>query len=291
MTTHGQELDPNEPFSHASFTGKVGVITGGSQGLGLAAAELMVARGAAGLLLVARDAEKGNAAAARLSTPTCRVEFLSIDLSESGAVDAVADSVDTTFGTVHTAISCAAATGRGTVWNSTEQMWDDMLGLNVRVPAMLTTAMAKLMKRDDVSGTIVLVGSIAHHGGLSQLYTYSPTKHALETVARNAAFALMPHHIRINLINPGWMDTPAEHVVQKRFHGADDNWLADAEAEQPFNRLLKPQEVARGICFLASDESGMMTGSSIDFDQTIPGVGDMPRATEVPEYFEWQDAD
>ena len=121
------------------------------------------------------------------------------------------------------------------------------------------------------------------------LWPYSTSKHALESLVRNAAFSLMPERIRVNMLNPGWMDTPAEHETQQRFHDAPDDWLVAAEAAQPFGRLLKPQEVARGICFLASAESGMMTGASVDFDQTIPGAGDLPRAEPVPESFSWQD--
>jgi NAD(P)-dependent dehydrogenase (short-subunit alcohol dehydrogenase family) len=84
------------------------------------------------------------------------------------------------------------------------------------------------------------------------------------------------------------MDTPAEHEVQKKFHDAPDDWLQEAEAGRPFGRLLKPEEVARGICYLASGESGMMTGASIDLDQTIPGVGDLPLAKPVAEHYPWQ---
>lgn len=286
---HGQALDPANPFEHASFDDRVAVITGGTQGLGRATAELMKSRGARGLLLVGRDQAKGEAAAAELNGPDCRVEFVAADLMHAESIDLIAETTDSLFGTVDSVINCAASTGRGTVWNATADMWDEMLHVNVRAPALLITAMAKIMKREQTAGTFVLIGSVAHHGGITELYTYSPSKHALETVARNAAFSLMPHQIRVNLLNPGWMDTPAEHAVQQRFHGADDDWLTAAEAAQPFGRLLKPQEIARGICFLASRESGMMTGASIDFDQTIPGVGDMPRASVVPEHMPWQD--
>ena len=96
-------------------------------------------------------------------------------------------------------------------------------------------------------------------------------------MTRNAAFALMRDRIRVNLLNPGWMDTPAEDAIQRRYHGGGDDWLARAEAEQPFGRLIKPDEVARAICFLLSDESGMMTGACLDFDQSVIGAGSAPK--------------
>jgi len=84
---------------------------------------------------------------------------------------------------------------------------------------------------------------------------------------------VMRYGIRVNALAIGWMDTPGEDVIQKRFHGSEDGWLEAAEAELPFGRLLKPDEVARSIAYLASDESGMMTGSVIDFDQSVLGAG------------------
>ncbi len=283
-----QTLNPEMPFGHARFDERVALITGGSQGLGYATAELMRARGAAGLVIVGRDAAKGEAAAERLNGDGCTARFVRADLNGDTAVDEIMGVVDAEFGRVDTLVNCAAATWRGTVWNTTADMWDAMLGLNVKTPGLLVTACAKRMKQQGSGGTMVLVSSIAHHGANAVLWPYAASKHALEALVKNAAFSLMTEGIRVNMINPGWMDTPAEHEVQKRFHDAPDNWLEAAEASQPMGRLLKPQEVARGICFLASDESGMMTGASVDFDQTIPGVGDLPRAQPVPEHFPWE---
>ncbi|MFT7476091.1 MAG: NAD(P)-dependent dehydrogenase (short-subunit alcohol dehydrogenase family) [Verrucomicrobiales bacterium] len=285
-----QSLNTAKPFEHGNFDGKVAVITGGTQGLGFATAQLMKARGAAGLLIVGRDVDKGEAAAASLDSDECRAVFHSADLRDEVGVQSVIDRADSEFGVVHSLVSCAAATWRGTVWNTTAAMWDDMLALNVKTPALLVTGMAKIMKREQVPGTMVLIGSVAHHGGNEVLWPYSTSKHALETLVKNAAFSLMTEGIRVNMLNPGWMDTPAEHVVQMTFHDAPEDWLVAAEASQPTGRILKPQEIARGICFLASAESGMMTGISMDFDQTMPGVGDLPRAQPVPEHFDWEES-
>ena len=81
----------------------------------------------------------------------------------------------------------------------------------------------------------------------------------------------MRHGIRVNGLNIGWMDTPGEDRVMRPYHGAEDGWREAAEAEQPFGRLLKPAEVARTVAYLASAESGLMTGSIIDFDQSVAG--------------------
>jgi NAD(P)-dependent dehydrogenase (short-subunit alcohol dehydrogenase family) len=72
------------------------------------------------------------------------------------------------------------------------------------------------------------------------------------------------------------MDTPGEDVIQRRFHSDGQDWLEDAEAAQPFGQLIKPDEVARAIAFLASDDAGVMTGSIVDYDQSIMGGGSQP---------------
>jgi len=94
---------------------------------------------------------------------------------------------------------------------------------------------------------------------------------ALLTLTKNIAFSLMRDHIRVNGLNIGWTDTPGEHRIQTEFHHADPKWLEQAEARQPFGRLIKPDEVARAVAFLTSEESGLMTGSIIDFDQSVVG--------------------
>jgi NAD(P)-dependent dehydrogenase (short-subunit alcohol dehydrogenase family) len=80
----------------------------------------------------------------------------------------------------------------------------------------------------------------------------------------------------VNGLNIGWMNTPGEDAIQKREHGAEEGWLDAAKAKQPFGRLLETTEVAKAIAFLASDESGMMTGSLVDFDQSVLGCYDAP---------------
>lgn len=90
-------------------------------------------------------------------------------------------------------------------------------------------------------------------------------------LTKNTANALLWDKIRVNAILPGWVDTPGEHETLKKFHNAPDNWLEEAEKKRPHGRLLKPDELARAIAYLASDESGVMTGAIIDYEQGVFG--------------------
>lgn len=278
--------DALPPAFIGSFEGSYAVINGGSQGLGRAVAELMIARGLSGLVISGRNVDKGEATASALTDQGCPTHFISVDLSSPDGPEQVIAHADSLFGGIHAVVNCAAQTSRGSVWDTTADMWDVMMDTNLRAPGLTVSAAAKVMKREGIAGSIVNIGSVAGAGGQDFLYPYAATKGGLVALTRNAAYSLMRHRIRVNLLNPGWMNTPAEHDVQKHWHDAPDNWLELAEPTLPFGRLLDPGEVARAICFLASQESGMMTGSVIDFDQSVLGAGDAPRPSLDPTWGE-----
>ncbi len=144
------------------------------------------------------------------------------------------------------------------------------------------------MNRTAVAGSIVNISSVASYGSLPMLTAYASSKAALNVLTKNVAYSVMRHRIRVNALNLGWMDTPGEDAIQRRYHSGGDDWLAAAEVRLPFGRLLKPEEVARAIAFLACDESGMMTGAIVDFDQSVAGAGPQPVA---PPMEEWADGD
>jgi NAD(P)-dependent dehydrogenase (short-subunit alcohol dehydrogenase family) len=116
------------------------------------------------------------------------------------------------------------------------------------------------------------------------LTAYAASKANLVALTKNVAYSVMRHRIRANAINLGWMDTPGEDVIQRRYHSDGKDWLADAEAEMPFGRLIKPEEAARAIAFLASDESGMMTGAVLDFDQSVLGAWPKPIPSPIEQW-------
>jgi NAD(P)-dependent dehydrogenase (short-subunit alcohol dehydrogenase family) len=91
-------------------------------------------------------------------------------------------------------------------------------------------------------------------------------------MTKNIANAVRFDRVRVNALNMGWTATPGEHVTQMRWHGRSENWLAEVDREQRFGPLLRAEDVARAIAFLASDESALMTGAIVDFDQTVIGV-------------------
>jgi NAD(P)-dependent dehydrogenase (short-subunit alcohol dehydrogenase family) len=258
---------------HSRFDDKVLLLSGASRGVGEHVARQAKARGARGLVLVGRDEQAGEGLANELTGDGTTAIFVKADLSLPDEPKRIVDVVDREFGVVHGLLNSAAETSRGSVWNTTPEMFDKMMAVNVRAPLMLIQHCAILMKRNGVPGSVVNIGSVTGWGGDVALTHYAISKGALHTLTRNCAFSLMRDRIRVNLLNPGWMDTPTEDQTQRKWHGATDGWLEAAEKQQPLGRLIKPDELARTICFLLSDESGLMTGAIIDFDQSVVGAG------------------
>ena len=127
------------------------------------------------------------------------------------------------------------------------------------------------MIRENIHGTILNVLSMAMYSGMPFLTAYSGSKAALAIITKNVANGVSGHRIRVNALNIGWTDTPGEDTIQKKFHEGGEDWLEKAEAKVPFKRLTKPIDVARAAAYFCSEESGIVTGSIIDYDQTVNG--------------------
>lgn len=251
--------------------GKVAVVTGSTQGLGEAVARHFAERGAAGLVLCGRNAHRGEAVAAELTAQGCRAVFVQADLAEMDDTRAVMAAADRAFGRVDALVNAAGITDRGTLFDTSPELFDRMFAVNVRAPFFLMQDAAAIMRRERITGAMVNILSMSAHGGQPFIAAYSGSKGALATLTKNAAFSLLPWRIRVNGLNIGWMNTPGENRIMRLEHGATDGWLERAAADQPFGRLVEPAEVARVCAFLAGPESGLMTGAIIDFDQSVAG--------------------
>jgi NAD(P)-dependent dehydrogenase (short-subunit alcohol dehydrogenase family) len=252
--------------------GKIAVVTGGTQGLGAAIVSQLAMAGAAGIVACGRNADKGRAVADRVRTETgVRVEFVAADLASVADCRKVIADADKVFGRVDVLVNAAGLTDRGNLLNTSEELFDRMFAVNVRAPFFLMQETVKRMIRDGIEGSIVNIGSTSERAGQPFIAPYCASKGALATLTRNSGYALMRNRIRVNQLDIGWMASDGEDRIQREYHGAQGDWLAKAAAALPFGRLLAPAEVARAVAFLASDDSGMMTGSVIHFDQSVWG--------------------
>ncbi len=252
---------------------KVAVVTGSTQGLGEAIARrLIFEKMIGGLVICGRNVDNGRRLAGELASLGCRTEFVSADLTRVEDCQRVIDVARQAFDRIDYLVNAAATSERGTILDTSPQLFDRIVALNVRAPFFLMQGALKLMLERGTHGSIVNILSMSSHGGQPFLSAYSMSKGALATLTKNVANSVLKDHIRVNGLNLGWMDTPGEAAIQQRFHNASADWLKKAEQAQPLGRLVKPSEVAQVVMFFLSDRSGLMTGSIIDFDQQVLGT-------------------
>jgi len=260
-------------YKHMNYKDKIALITGSnSGGLGTTIATQLAEQGAKGIILTGRSktAETENIIEGIQKLGT-EVLFVTADLSNPEECISIISAVDKHFGRVDGLVNSAGTTSRGTIENTSVGLWDEIFAINVRAPFLLMQGCIRIMQREKMAGSIVNIITQSAHGGQPFVTPYAASKGALATLTRNVAHSQRFHQIRVNAIMPGWMDTPGEHDIQKSFHQAPDNWLELAEARQPMGKLIQPDELSRLATYLLSDQSGVITGSIIDYDQNVHG--------------------
>jgi NAD(P)-dependent dehydrogenase (short-subunit alcohol dehydrogenase family) len=259
-----------DPFAAHRLHGKVVVVTGSTQGLGAGIARRVVALGAAGVVVCGRDAHRGAAIRDELVGAGADAVFVGADLADPQQCRAIVHACDERFGRLDGLVNSAGVSSRGTLDDTSVELWDRLFAVNVRAPFVLMQEAARVMRREGGGGSVVNIITMASHGGEPALTGYAASKAALAALTRNAGYQLQPDRIRVNGLNIGWTATEGEHAVQTGT-GAPDDWRAAADASRPFGRLLSPDDIAPMVTYLLSDAAQMVTGSVIDFDQTVHG--------------------
>ena len=257
----------SDPFAAHRLDGKVVVVTGSTQGLGAAIARRAADLGVAGIVVTGRDRERGEAVRSELAS---QAVFVEADLMDPEACVEIIRACDERFGRLDGLVNAAGLSTRGTLDDTTVELWDRLFAINVRAPFLLMQHGARLMRRSGQGGSVVNIITMASHGGEPVLTAYASSKGALATLTRNAGYSLQPDRIRVNGLNIGWTVTEGEYGVQAE-SGAPGDWLTAADANAPLGRLLRPDDIAPMVTYLLSDASQMITGSVIDFDQNVLG--------------------
>ncbi|HET9631787.1 MAG TPA: SDR family oxidoreductase [Terrabacter sp.] len=252
------------------LSGKVALVSGGTQGLGAGIARA-AAREGASVVLTGRNTARGEAVAAELRATGTDAVFVRADLCDVSQARAAVAATLERHGRIDSLVNAAGMTARGTMLDTTPELFDQHIAVNLRAPFFLMQAAIADMVRRGEPGTIVNVISIDSHGGQAFLAPYVAAKAGLAGLTKNAAHAHRWDRIRINGLNMGWSATDGEDVTQQRTNDAGADWQEKAAAELPMGKLGQVDEIADFVVFLLSDRSGVVTGSVIDWDQNVIG--------------------
>ncbi|POX44054.1 SDR family oxidoreductase [Streptomyces sp. Ru72] len=244
---------------------KVVLVNGGSQGVGAGVVRAALREGAR-VVFTGRRADAGE----EFAKETGAV-FVRADLADPAEARSSVEQVVALCGRIDCLVNAAGLTSRGSLLDTTPELFDAHIAINLRAPFFAMQAAVRNMVDRGAPGTIVNIITSSAHGGQPFLAPYVAAKAGLMGLTRNAAHAHRWDRIRINGLNIGWTDTEGEDAIQRAFHGAGDDWREKAAEAVPMGRLGQVDEIADFAVFLLSDRSGVVTGSVIDWDQIVFG--------------------
>lgn len=238
--------------------GKVAVITGGSSGIGLATAKRFADEGAYVFIIGRRQSEleKAKASIGR------NVSIVQGDVTNLGDLDRLYAQVKAEKGAVDVVVASAAFVEPVTLEKITPQHFDSTFNVNARAALFSVQKALPLMTR---GGSIVLISSGMHLKGRPGYSTYAATKAALRSYARTWAAELKDRGVRVNTLSAGPTDTPMLNGLATTPEGTQAMKKMFASVV-PLGRIGRPEEVAAGALYLASDESSYVTGSDLVSD-------------------------
>src|SRR5260221_7478176 len=245
-----------------TLDGKVALITGGDSGIGLATAQRLVADGAY-VFITGRRKHELDSAVEQIGRNVTAVEG---DVSQLADLDRLFATVKERTGRIDILCANAGVGLRAPLGAISEEQFDRTFGVNVK-GALFTVQKALPLLPDGAS--IILTSSIVGSKGFADRSVYSATKAALRSFARTWTAELQPRKIRVNVVSPGYIDTPG----LRRLENTDSEDLnARFRDRVPLGRVGRPDDIASAVAFLASDESSYVSGIELFIDGGVAQV-------------------
>jgi NAD(P)-dependent dehydrogenase (short-subunit alcohol dehydrogenase family) len=243
---------------------KIALITGGNSGIGLATAKQFVNEGAYVFITGRREPELA-AAVKKIGRNVTAVQG---DVSKLGDLDRLFAQIKREKGTLDIVFANAGAAKLAPLGQITEEDYDSIFDINVK--GVLFTVQKALPLLPD-GASIILNASIVASKGFPEWSVYSATKAAVRSFARTWTADLKYRHIRVNAVSPGYTDTPglSELLASEEAGEQRKKMISDSV---PLGRFGTPDEIAKAVVFLASDDSGYITGTEVFVDGGVAQV-------------------
>jgi NAD(P)-dependent dehydrogenase (short-subunit alcohol dehydrogenase family) len=236
------------------FKDKVAIVTGGARGIGRAVADKLVTEGAR--VVVADVAFPDSVTAGAEDQSRLRHQ---IDLEQVETIPALVKAAVQKFGRVDVLVNNAGVEFGGTFFEVTPQVWDRHLNINLRA-MFFTTQHAATWMKDNGGGTVVNIASVQGAIFSPRYIPYTASKAGVRGLTSVMAVALAPYAIRVNAVAPGWTDTAMNKLA------SDDAGAEERMRLIPMRRIGKPVDIAEAVLYLASPQSGYITGQTLNVD-------------------------
>jgi len=242
--------------------GKVALITGGTEGMGFAAAKLFLDEGAT-VVISGRSQQKGAKALKKLVRHG-KVAFVRGDVSKASDAKRMVATAVRRFGRLDIVFNNAGIYLEKEAENTCEEEWDRVIDTNVKGTFLVSKYAVPQMKKQG-GGSIINNSSDAGLVGNRSCPAYCASKGAVTIMTKAMALDYAKYNIRVNCVNPAVIDTP---MLDREVRRSSDPgmYLKMSHEMQPIGRIGRPEEVAHAVLFLASDESSFVTGASLSVD-------------------------
>ena len=243
---------------------KVALITGASSGIGRATAEAFAAKGAK-VVVAARRQDELASLVSEIEASGGQATALATDVSKAEDVVRMVDHAIESFGRLDYAVNNAGIEGTlAGITDLTEDDWDRVLDINLKGIFLCMKYEARAMLDCGNGGAIVNVGSVNSYLGFPTGSAYVASKHGMVGLTTSVSAELAPQGIRVNLVCPGFVDTPMHHRIRGLL--GDELYDKVLLPNVHLRRAGRPEEIARSIVFLCSDEASYITGTTLTPD-------------------------
>jgi dihydroanticapsin dehydrogenase len=243
--------------------GKSAVITGASMGIGKGIATLFASEGAR-VVIADVDVQKGNETQKEIEAAGGNCLFVKCDVSNAGDVKEMVQKAVEFCGGVQILVNNAAIWRPGKVTDLTEELWDQVLGTNLKGVFLVSREIIPVMQKAG-GGAVINIASVAGLVGAKGASAYNASKGGVVNLTRGMALDFAPDHIRVNCICPGLTDTAQGDMVVDHYAPGEDHHTA-MKSWQPLEYLGTPQDIAKAALYFASDDSAFATGSIFVID-------------------------